>query len=203
MRLSKVELRERSRELRELVNRWDPIGVMDDPEWPRDEYECLVGPVLRRLEEDAPVSEIATFLQGELTDHFGLSTPDQDVENWAREARQWYETRWAGVGKHAARGRRLSDGRQVSNVRCSRRAPVGPPEERLASGIAEAQYSSVDGDALAAELGRSAALPRLQQQLHAFYDAPPFPPVRCLHRAQPAPTHTSGGASTGVYPLRG
>jgi len=80
MRSSKVELRERYRELRELVNRWDPIGVMDDPEWPRDEYECLVGPVLRRLEEGAPVSALAAFPRGELTDHFGLSTPDQEVE---------------------------------------------------------------------------------------------------------------------------
>ena len=26
-----------------LVRSWDPIGVMDDPEWPRDEYDSYVG----------------------------------------------------------------------------------------------------------------------------------------------------------------
>ena len=42
----------------------------------------------------------------------------------------------------------------LANVRCSRRAPSGLPYERHASGIAKAECSSVDGDALAAELGR-------------------------------------------------
>ena len=41
-----------------------------------------------------------------------------------------------------------------ANERCSRRAPLGLTDGRQASGIAEAARSSVDGDALAAELGR-------------------------------------------------
>ena len=42
----------------------------------------------------------------------------------------------------------------LSNVRCSRRAPAGLTYGRLASGIAVATIASVDGSALAAELGR-------------------------------------------------
>ena len=32
-----------------LVNHWDPIGVMDDPEWPRDEYDSYIGELYRYL----------------------------------------------------------------------------------------------------------------------------------------------------------
>ena len=49
--LSKEQSRVRWAELRRLLCEWDPIGVMDDPEWPRDEYDCMIGPVLRLLEE--------------------------------------------------------------------------------------------------------------------------------------------------------
>jgi hypothetical protein len=26
-----------------LIRNWDPIGVMGDPEWPRDEYDSYIG----------------------------------------------------------------------------------------------------------------------------------------------------------------
>ena len=32
--LSKREIRERSSQLRALMRKWDPIGVMSDPDWP-------------------------------------------------------------------------------------------------------------------------------------------------------------------------
>ncbi len=43
---------------------------------------------------------------------------------------------------------------RTSNVRCSRRVLSGPIGRRLPSGIAAAEISSVDGNELAAELGR-------------------------------------------------
>lgn len=94
MRLSRAELRQRHRELRDLVNEWDPIGVMDDPTWPRDEYECLVGPLLRRLEAGATADEVAAYLHAELTGHFGLSTPLTQCREWAAAATAWYRARW-------------------------------------------------------------------------------------------------------------
>lgn len=30
-----------------LVTDWDPIGVMDDPAWPRDEYDRYIGEIFR------------------------------------------------------------------------------------------------------------------------------------------------------------
>jgi hypothetical protein len=41
---------------RVLFDHWDPIGVNDDPEWPRDEYEGyadgILGLVLRHASDD-------------------------------------------------------------------------------------------------------------------------------------------------------
>jgi hypothetical protein len=39
---------------------------MDDPAWPRDEYDCLVGPVLRHLEAGDAPEVIVAFLTSEL-----------------------------------------------------------------------------------------------------------------------------------------
>ncbi len=36
--------------LRYLLNRWDPIGIYDERlDFPPDEYDCLIGPLLARL----------------------------------------------------------------------------------------------------------------------------------------------------------
>jgi hypothetical protein len=98
MRLSRAELRQRYDELRALVNEWDPVGVMDDPSWPRDEYDCLVGPILRHLDNGASIGTITTFLNEVLAGHFGQPVPVERAEGWAREAREWYARRWPGSG---------------------------------------------------------------------------------------------------------
>lgn len=97
LNLTKEDLRRRAAELREMVNRWDPIGVMSDPEWPRDEYECLVGPLLRRLEVRTAPDAIAKFLHHEVTQHFGLGIALAPCAAWAAEAVAWYEIRWSGT----------------------------------------------------------------------------------------------------------
>ena len=96
VRLSPTELRSRFSELREHLNQWDPVGVLDDPEWPRDEYDCLVGPVLRLLEAGASAAEIATFLRGELRDHFGVDPGWRPPEPLAERIVTWYHERWPG-----------------------------------------------------------------------------------------------------------
>jgi hypothetical protein len=39
----------------ELLRKWDPIGVLDDTEWPDDEYDIYSAPMARML--DAGISE--------------------------------------------------------------------------------------------------------------------------------------------------
>jgi hypothetical protein len=95
--LSKEQSRVRWAELRGLLNEWDPIGVTAVPGDPRDEYDCLAGPVMRMLEDGASQSQIIDFLRREITEHFGLPPGRSDVGSAARRIRKWFKERWAGT----------------------------------------------------------------------------------------------------------
>ncbi|MFD3938931.1 hypothetical protein ACFWSF_33820 [Streptomyces sp. NPDC058611] len=58
-----------ARDLRRLLNEWDPIGVAD---LVGDEYDCMIAPLFGRLRAGAGRAEIDAFLRHELEDHFGL-----------------------------------------------------------------------------------------------------------------------------------
>jgi hypothetical protein len=63
------------RDLRGLLNEWDPAGIhdpSDDEPWPDDEYDCLLGRLLTRLLRGDGRADVAQFLRQELEDHFGL-----------------------------------------------------------------------------------------------------------------------------------
>ena len=45
-----------------LIRDWDPIGVMDDPEWPRDEYDSYIGEIYRYLSRGESAEFIARHL---------------------------------------------------------------------------------------------------------------------------------------------
>jgi hypothetical protein len=45
-----------------LVDDWDPIGVMDDLEWPRDEYDSYIGQIYRYLARGESAEFIARHL---------------------------------------------------------------------------------------------------------------------------------------------
>jgi hypothetical protein len=55
MRLTKEHSRERWNELRDLVIAWKPNGLIAIGS-PRDEYDCLLGPLMRDLEQGAAES---------------------------------------------------------------------------------------------------------------------------------------------------
>jgi hypothetical protein len=86
----KSSLRQRGRELRDLLNEWDPIGCIPSGA-PPDEYECLLLPLMRRLESGEPVETMVAFLEEELRDHFGLGPYDYGTEAFVRRAKAWYE----------------------------------------------------------------------------------------------------------------
>lgn len=97
--LSKRELRERSAQLRALMCEWDPIGVMSDPRWPRDEYDCLVGPLLTLVVSGASEKEIAGHLRKEIDEHFGLAPDNYDFTEIARRVHRWFDHGWRSVGE--------------------------------------------------------------------------------------------------------
>lgn len=94
-KLTKQESRERWSQLRDLICAWDPIGVMDDPEWPHDEYDCLVGPVMRILESGAGPNEIAKYLRHEIESHFGLASRYREFDAFAAQLRAWFDQKWS------------------------------------------------------------------------------------------------------------
>jgi len=96
MRLTKEQSRDRWREMRDLAFEWDPIGVGDNPEcW--DEYDCIIGPLLRMLEQDATPDQLSAYLQTELRDHFGLSPIPTREDEFASRAAAWFQDRWRGT----------------------------------------------------------------------------------------------------------
>lgn len=70
--------RQAQRELRGLLNEWDPIGVFDPDDeagsGPVDEYDCIRDPLISRLLKGDGRYEIAEYLRGELNGHFGLES---------------------------------------------------------------------------------------------------------------------------------
>lgn len=91
MRITRQQLRQRFSELRDLVNAWDPVGLIASGAR-LDEYDCIVGPVLRRLEEHQSATMIAAYLSTEFNEHFGV--PARDPEVFAEQAVAWYSQRW-------------------------------------------------------------------------------------------------------------
>ena len=89
-KLTKAQSRRRWAALRSLWNEFDPIGVMDDPSWPRDEYEAYLGPTLRRLEAGASVKEIADYLESVVSESMGLNPDRAEAERFARRLAAWF-----------------------------------------------------------------------------------------------------------------
>ena len=58
-----------------LVNDWDPIGVMDDPEWPRDEYDAYIGEIYKFLAQGESAEFIARHLCLIEENRMGLGCP--------------------------------------------------------------------------------------------------------------------------------
>jgi hypothetical protein len=77
-------------DLRALLYEWDPIGVAPEPDWPRDEYDDLVGPLLARMSSGATAGELAVLLEAHVRDHIGLE-PDVDrEERFAQRLVDWW-----------------------------------------------------------------------------------------------------------------
>lgn len=81
-------------ELQRLLNQWDPIGVYDpETNFPDDEYDCLYQPLMSRLRAGQDAATIASFLQRELRQHFGLDPGPSKPEVFARRLVAWFHGR--------------------------------------------------------------------------------------------------------------
>lgn len=82
--------------VRALLWRWDAIGVR--PDGPRDEYDEMIWPIVKRLREGRSTAEIAEWVGAHVREHFELRPrPDADAELAAALQRWWM----AGPGSAA------------------------------------------------------------------------------------------------------
>ena len=80
-------------ELRDLLNEWDPIGVMSEPDWPTNEYDAMLAPLREQLDEGATAGELEVFLERHVREYIGLE-PDVDREaRLAARLVEWYAAR--------------------------------------------------------------------------------------------------------------
>lgn len=84
--MDKSDWKARIRQLRDLLNEWDPIGC----DGPPDEYDCLIGPLLGRLSAGDGQSQISELLRLELQDHFGLDPAGLGVDAMASRLAGWW-----------------------------------------------------------------------------------------------------------------
>jgi hypothetical protein len=67
-------LRHHAAAVREELAEWDFLGTASSG-GPRDEYECLVWPIIRHIQQGAAPDAAAEWLVGEIQDHFTVSVP--------------------------------------------------------------------------------------------------------------------------------
>ena len=70
--------KEQSREVRRAIRKvfvevWDPIGVMSDPDWPRDEYDGYIGQVFELLVLGGSDNDIRDYLLWASNERMGLA----------------------------------------------------------------------------------------------------------------------------------
>lgn len=68
--------------LRDLLNKWNPLGV---PDFINDEYDCLLAPLWQRLTNGITRASLAEFLWHEIQDHFGLDPERCGTDQFADE----------------------------------------------------------------------------------------------------------------------
>ncbi len=78
------------RGLQRHLNVWDPVGVRPELGGPDDEYSCLYVPLMNRLCSGSTSPEIAEFLRGELSGHFGIDPVYSKPDAFADRLVHWY-----------------------------------------------------------------------------------------------------------------
>lgn len=72
--------------LRSLLNEWDPIGCSPPP----DEYDCLLLPLLSKLQSGCNQEFVTRFLDREISDHFGMNPKSCGTTEFANKVVTWY-----------------------------------------------------------------------------------------------------------------
>jgi hypothetical protein len=108
MAKSSLQVEQQIAQLRALWCEWDPIGVLDDPDWPRDEYDDYLRPTRQLLESGAGVGAIAQYLNNVVGESLALGeTGVMSAQPiiFAAKLRDWFDTHWAAAASAPKRKR--------------------------------------------------------------------------------------------------
>lgn len=75
------------KELSNLLNKWNPIGVSV----PEDEYDCFTGPILSLLQRNKSKRELIDFLNTHLKQHIGIDPEPLKPDEFAEKIMQWWK----------------------------------------------------------------------------------------------------------------
>lgn len=73
------------KELNNLLNKWDPIGVNPFKGGPQGEYDCFVEPILKLLDQGKSQKSILAFLRKYLMGHIGVEPENVHPEKFSKE----------------------------------------------------------------------------------------------------------------------
>jgi hypothetical protein len=62
----------------EILCEWDPIDLMRDPEWPRDEYDNYILAITLQLDKNRDENELANLLKAIANDYMCQSTNNDE-----------------------------------------------------------------------------------------------------------------------------
>ncbi len=81
-------VKQEASQVRQILNEWDPI-----PGSPSDEYDCLVDRVVSALHRGAEYSNLTELINSELSDHFGIILPKEEIAAVSLRLAQWWSLR--------------------------------------------------------------------------------------------------------------
>ena len=97
MNRERAELTGMLAQLRELWCGWDPIGCLDSPNWPRDEYDSYLEPSLSLLQRGASMREVTEYLEWAVYRNMGVGLTAVPPAMFAAQLVAWWDIRAAGA----------------------------------------------------------------------------------------------------------
>jgi hypothetical protein len=88
------------RHIRRLLMEWDPIGVAGIEE-ARDEYDCMIDPLIRLLVEEAGPAQLLNWVKTERANHFGLPVGSSADLKLVAKLESWWNTYNSNKGNSA------------------------------------------------------------------------------------------------------
>lgn len=76
--------------LRDILNHWDPIGVLPFEGGPKDEYDCFNPVILGVLIKNESEKDLIEALRKHMADHTGIAGTPEEI---APQIMKWWKAR--------------------------------------------------------------------------------------------------------------